>query len=379
MADKLSWTELRHAIAQRTGVSEKQVGSFLAALQEQLTEGLKKDKMVKINGLGTFKLQAVAPRKSVNVSTGEEIIIEGYNKVVFVPEAGVKELVEKAGEMGVTAEALHLTEKKEAVDPLKKLGEQAEEIVDILGELGQGPKEKKSSKVQEVQEKPKKSTPKKKIEKLAEPEKPEEPVQEEPEKPFVPEAPVEPEKPEKPEAQEETKAKKPYHFVRDTLICVVILLLLLLVGYFFLRNQLSGWIDELVQPKAQTERVEEFESSRVQEVQEVQEISETPEVQEPVQEPVQEVQEPVQEWRYDKLIKTEEIRPGSRLAWISKRYYGSKVYWPYLYAANKDHIDNPSYIPVGTPIRIPKLTAADRDTTSAQFKQLKEAAEAALR
>ena len=375
MADKLSWTELRHAIARRTGVSEKQVGSFLAALQEQLTEGLKKDKMVKINGLGTFKLQAVAPRKSVNVSTGEEIIIEGYNKVVFVPEAGVKELVEKAGEMGVTAEALHLTEKKEVVDPLKKLGEQAEEIVDILGELGQGPKEKKSSKVQEVQEKPKKSTPKKKVE------QPEKPVQEEPEKPFVPEAPVEPEKQEKPvepEAQEETKAKKPYHFVRDTLICVVILLLLLLVGYFFLRNQLSGWIDELVQPKAQTERVEEVQE--VQEVQDVQEVQEpVQEVQEPVQEPVQEAQEPVQEWRYDKLIKTEEIRPGSRLAWISKRYYGSKVYWPYLYAANKDHIDNPSYIPVGTPIRIPKLTAADRDTTSAQFKQLKEAAEAALR
>ena len=374
MADKLSWTELRHAIAQRTGVSEKQVGSFLAALQEQLTEGLKKDKMVKINGLGTFKLQAVAPRKSVNVSTGEEIIIEGYNKVVFVPEAGVKELVEKAGEMGVTAEALHLTEKKEAVDPLKKLGEQAEEIVDILGELGQGPKEKKSSKsskVQEVQEKPKKPAPKKKVEKPVEPE---EPVHVEPEKPFVPEVPVEPAKPVEQEVQEEAKAKKPYHFVRDTLICVVILLLLLLVGYFFLRNQLSGWIDELVQPKAQTERVEPAAV-----IPESPEVPETPEVLEPVQEPVQEVQEPVQEWHYDKLIKTEEIRPGSRLAWISKRYYGSKVYWPYLYAANKDHINNPSYIPVGTPIRIPKLTAADRDTTSAQFKQLKEAAEAALR
>ena len=81
---------------------------------------------------------------------------------------------------------------------------------------------------------------------------------------------------------------------------------------------------------------------------------------------------------YDKLIYSIN-NLFSRLAWISKRYYGSKVYWPYLYAANKDHIDNPSYIPVGTPIRIPKLTAADRDTTSAQFKQLKEAAEAALR
>ena len=134
----------------------------------------------------------MAPRKSVNVSTGEEIIIEGYNKVVFVPEAGVKELVEKAGEMGVTAEALHLTEKKEAVDPLKKLGEQAEEIVDILGELGQGPKEKKPAAKKPAAKKP---ATKKKVEKPVEPEKP---VQEEPEKPFVPEAPVEPKKQEKP-------------------------------------------------------------------------------------------------------------------------------------------------------------------------------------
>ena len=62
MAEKLSWTELRHAIAQRVGVSEKQAGAFLAAFQEQLTEGLRKDKLVKINGLGTIKLQAVAPR-----------------------------------------------------------------------------------------------------------------------------------------------------------------------------------------------------------------------------------------------------------------------------------------------------------------------------
>ena len=95
MADKLSWTDLRHALALRAGVSEKKVGAFLSAFQDQLIEVLKTDKQVKINGLGTFKVQAVAPRKSVNVNTGEEIIIEGYNKLVFAPEAGVKELVEK--------------------------------------------------------------------------------------------------------------------------------------------------------------------------------------------------------------------------------------------------------------------------------------------
>lgn len=345
MAEKLSWTELRHAIAQRVGVSEKQAGAFLAAFQEQLTEGLRKDKLVKINGLGTFKLQAVAPRKSVNVSTGEQIIIEGYNKVVFVPEAGVKELVEKAGELGVTAEALQLTEKKEVVDPLKKLGEQAEEIVDILGELGQAPKTKKKKKVEKEKKEPvEPETPEtpeepKEPEEVHEPEIPEEPK--EPEEPEVVEEPKEEpeveekpaEKPYIPEAPAE-KSKKSFKFVRDTLICVVILLLLLLIGYFFLRNKLSGWMEEMVQPKAQTERVEEVQ--KVQDVQEVQEIPdtlETPEVQEPV------VEEP-QEWRYEKLIKTEEIRPGSRLAWISKKYYGDKAYWPYLYAANKDHIDN---------------------------------------
>ena len=373
MADKLSWTELRHAIAIRAGVSEKQAGVFLAAFQEQLTEGLRKDKLVKINGLGTFKLQAVAPRKSVNVSTGEQIIIEGYNKVVFVPEAGVKELVEKAGELGVTAEALQLTEKKEAVDPLKKLGEQAEEIVDILGELGQSPKKKEKSKVESRKKKAKEpiipETPEepKEPETPETPEIPEEPAQEEKpaEKPFVPEKPAE-------------KPKKSFKFVRDTLICVVILLLLLLVGYFFLRNKLSGWMEEMVQPKAQTEQVEPVtiipEVPETLEIQEP-EIIETPEVQETPEEPVQEVEE----WHYDKLIKTEEIRPGSRLAWISKKYYGTKVYWPYLYAANKDHIDNPSNIPVGTPILVPKLTAADRDTTSAQFKQIKQEAEEACR
>ena len=88
MADKLSWSELRRALANRAGVSEKEANSFLNALSGQLVEALKSDKQVKINGLGMFKLQAVAPRKSVDVTTGEEITIEGYNKIVFAPEAG---------------------------------------------------------------------------------------------------------------------------------------------------------------------------------------------------------------------------------------------------------------------------------------------------
>ena len=95
MAEKLIWTELRRIVASRAGVSEKEANTFLNALYAEIVEALKTDKQVKINGLGIFKLQAVAPRKSVNVTTGETIILEGYNKVAFVPEAGVRELIEK--------------------------------------------------------------------------------------------------------------------------------------------------------------------------------------------------------------------------------------------------------------------------------------------
>ena len=53
MADKLSWTELRRAIANRADASENTVNAFLNALQSELTEGLKSDRQVKINGLGS--------------------------------------------------------------------------------------------------------------------------------------------------------------------------------------------------------------------------------------------------------------------------------------------------------------------------------------
>ena len=92
---------------------------------------------------------------------------------------------------------------------------------------------------------------------------------------------------------------------------------------------------------------------------------------EPVVEPTETVYTPGQ---YNNWITTEYITEGSRLAWIAKKYYGNKVYWPYLYDANRDHITNPSNIVIGTPIRVPKLTAAQRDTTSAQFIQLREEA-----
>ena len=324
MADKLSWTELRRVLAARAGMSEKTAGLFLNTLTTQLIAGLKSDKLVKINGLGTFKLQSVAPRKSVNVSTGEEITIEGYNKIVFTPEIGVKELVEKGQE-------------QVAFDPLKKLEEQAHEIVDLLNDLGQAPQT----------EKKKKRAPKKTEEPVAEPEPTPEPVV-------------------KSEPKSEPKPKPKNHFFRDLLICIVILLMLLMGAYFFLQRQIANWLDSLALPKpVTTEQVAPVQNEPV-----IIDIADT--IAEPVDtiaetaiQPEEEIPEPEP---YSDLITIEEMHQGSRLTWMAKRYYGDKKYWPYLYDANRSTIVNPSNIKTGTPIRIPRLTQEQLDTTNAQTR-----------
>ena len=412
MADKLSWSELRRALAQRANISEKDANTFLTAFNAQLLEALKTEKQVKINGLGTFKLQAVAPRKSVDVTTGNEITIEGYNKVSFVPEAGVKELVEKV-EAGEAVEAL---------DPIQKLGAQADEIVDILGDLGELPKEEKAEEpVEEAApvEEPKEEEPVEEAAPVEEPveetapveepkeeepveevapveeSKEEEPVAEKPkeEEPVIAEVPAEEPKAEEPkeEGQKEEEeplivsekpAKKKNYFLRALLISFIILLILCVVGYFFLRKQVCEWFDIL---KEKVEKIELFNkcSAPSEEVESAAAEDELVlEVSEEAAEQVAESKAPkaeVQKAQYEELLLTEEITEGSRLAWISRKYYGHPDYWPYLYDANRDRIDDPSNVPVGTQIRVPKLTKAQRDMTSSEYLRLKEEAVAAIR
>ena len=412
MADKLSWSELRRALAQRANISEKDANTFLTAFNAQLLEALKTEKQVKINGLGTFKLQAVAPRKSVDVTTGNEITIEGYNKVSFVPEAGVKELVEKV-EAGEAVEAL---------DPIQKLGAQADEIVDILGDLGELPKEEKAEEpVEEAApvEEPKEEEPVEEAAPVEEPveeaapveepkeeepveevapveeSKEEEPVAEKPkeEEPVIAEVPAEEPKAEEPKEEEqqeeeeplivsEKPAKKKNYFLRALLISFIILLILCVVGYFFLRKQVCEWFDIL---KEKVEKIELFNkcSAPSEEVKAAAAEDELVlEVPEEAAEQVVESEAPkaeVQKAKYEELLLTEEITEGSRLAWISRKYYGHPDYWPYLYDANRDRIDDPSNVPVGTQIRVPKLTKAQRDMTSSEYLRLKEEAVAAIR
>lgn len=330
--NKLNWSELRKQLAKRANVEESEAGAFMTALADQIVAGLRADKQVKINGLGIFKLQPVAPRKSVNITTGEPIIIEGYNKLNFVPEAGLRELVSEIAPVSTQPEE-EIAPTQDEATPLKKLSAQASEIVDLLADLGQHPIEEKEKEKEKVPEP---------VEPVTEPE----PVAFEV-KPL--EMPVEP--------KEQEKEKK-YHPLRDALITIAIILILLVIGYFFLTKQIVKFADGLLHRNdTQTEVV-----------------TPTPNVEPVVAEEVpvvERTEEAKAERVYTEFIATENLHADSRLAWLAYKYYdGKKDLWVFIYEANRDRLDNPHNITVGTPIRVPKLSSELMDLNNPKTRKL---------
>lgn len=82
-------------IADRYELKSSDATAFVAAFFDQIREGLAQDKQVKVRGLGTFKLQPVKARESVNVNTGERLVINGHDKMAFAPDNAMKELVNR--------------------------------------------------------------------------------------------------------------------------------------------------------------------------------------------------------------------------------------------------------------------------------------------
>ena len=68
---------------------------FLQNVVEVINDGLLQDRIVKIKGFGTFKLQEVKERSSVNVNTGERVVIAAHDKITFTPDAVMKDMVNK--------------------------------------------------------------------------------------------------------------------------------------------------------------------------------------------------------------------------------------------------------------------------------------------
>lgn len=306
---KLTWIELRKAVAAHIGASERETAAFMNALITQIQLGLRNERQVRITGLGTFRLQEVAPRKSVDVTTGQAIVLPGYNKVVFVPEIGIKELIQT----GIPSA------NEEEDTPLQRLGKQADEIVAIIQRdiNTTVPVEAENQSFAEV-----------------------------------------PSKADTEDSPKTEKTAKAYHFTRDLLITLSVIILLLLGCYVFLRSSIRSWLDgklnEVEQIMVPIDTIEAIDTiGAIETIETIEAI------------------EAVEESRvYTEFIATETITKGSRLAYLARKYYGQTDLWVFIYEANRDQFPNPHDIKTGDKLRIPKLSENLQDLNNPQTRQL---------
>ena len=92
---KIGFKELSLALVDKYGLEREAAEQFVEKMFDVLSKGIETDRQVKVKGLGTFKVVPVASRKSVDVNTGERIIIEGRDKISFTPDNILKEIVNK--------------------------------------------------------------------------------------------------------------------------------------------------------------------------------------------------------------------------------------------------------------------------------------------
>lgn len=369
MAEKITWIELRRRIAARAGGSQKEAATFMDELLKQIITGLKTDKQVRITGLGTFKLQEVAPRKSVNVVTGEDIMIAGYDKLVFTPEAGIKELVASNSRPTGNTQAPAATEPTQSdITPLQKLGEQADEIVGLLADLGQPvndiPAEPQTPQTTETTETTTTTEPTE-ITNTTQTTEPTNTTQ----------------------TTETTTTQTPpptptpkYHFLRDTLITLVILLFVLAGAFLYFRYEVSNWVESLrtkqqtpietvtpVKPDT-TATPDTTDTTTTDTIATTDTITAITTTEPPTPTETTIPTQPAKEPEYY-IPKTLVIRKGDGLMQIARRYYGHPDFWVFIYEANESRFKSPDSICWGTRIKMPQLTKEERDITNPETRQ----------
>lgn len=413
MNNRLSIQDLALILSEQTGKSTEEALRFLQEFIAVVSEGVYNDKLVKVKGLGTFKIIRVEERASVSVNSGERFVIPSHYKFTFTPDKELKELVNKPFSLFDTVELNEEVDFSDVDVSAETSG--AEEAADDSSEeiLPDGipeqaieapqtpePEVKPEPAVEEEavpQEEAKaepepeaetETTPEPEVEVEPEPKveaetTPQEEVEAEPkaETETTPEPEVEAEPELKAEAettpQEEAKAEpKPAEPVssvsgykeyrrkrrrsasRKLLFPIACLFVVIVLGIVYIVC-LSGrttvnknWeppMAEVGNPTPEAGMNPVPADSTGVTPPDSASLAADSVVAEP---PVVEENQPEETPKSD-ILALVTIKAGDRLASFAKQYYGHKFFWVYIYQYNQDIISDPNNIPIGTELRIP--------------------------
>jgi nucleoid DNA-binding protein len=380
MNERINLQDLSVLLAEKAAITKKEAETFLREYFDIINEELIKDRLLRIKDLGTFKLHQVEDRESIDVTTGERVLIPAHYKVTFAPDKKLAETVNEPFaffetteiEDGSVLEELKLLPGEDALEeseptPEEDVSEEFEPISDeeeniVEKELDTIVKEKQSFFAEKepviiIEKEPEPVAETLHQEQAEEIEEIKEPIQDR--KPLA----------NRNENNECLSCHyfKSHHTYREKyhknkrklnrlriIIIILSILLLAALGYIAYMLPLEKYIPF-------------FESSQVdmpiQSVSKKHDIvptvsktstdSMTP-VEKPVEKPVKketiEKSEPPKPFGESKQMV---VAAGQRLTTIALNEYGNKAFWIYIYLENKAIIPNPNVLPVGLKITIP--------------------------
>lgn len=389
MNERKILSDIADSFIEKHEMDKKDAELFIKNMFDLIEESLSTDKYVKIKGLGTFKLTEVDARESVDVNTGERIEIQGHTKVSFAPDTAMKELINKPFSHFETV-VLNDSVKLEDVLTEEDMEEDTSEIVD-------SPVVEEAVGSEQEAEVVKPELPEMELqaETIIEPE----PVLVVVDEESVPLPSVEEneaikeeetgesvEIPLTVEAQEEVVEEVQPESVVSVEVCIpqnkekrtirvlwgviIVLVLVILCGcYWMFMHADTSSEDIPVSPDQEELGIVESVSEEVKEDTLVAEVKSEEVMQEKPESTV--VVLPVSnknkvasladtlEYRIVGTKATYTLQSGESIVKASVKFFGSKMFWPYIVKHNQDVIKNPDDIPVGTEIKIPELVLKD--------------------
>ncbi|MDR0939183.1 MAG: HU family DNA-binding protein [Mediterranea sp.] len=367
MNEKITAQDLASALAARHGMTAKDANEFVRGFFALIENALMDDRIVKVKGLGTFKLILVENRESVNINTGERFEIKEHVKVSFIPDASLRDTINKPFACfeavvmndGAFADEVPVEEEEETTE--ETIEEEADDVTtkpaieEEKAAVAIVPIEKETDEEPKEEEEPEKEAAEE-GEEAAEEEGEEEEndikvgVEDSEDNHAVNE-------PLKDEGKAKKKSSSPIYLL------IAVLLVLLLCGgaiyYMYHPDMFSSGTDNNIAAVPPTEAPAKPSFPDSVAVAPTDTLVKKDTVTTPKRTPV-----PPQRQAFTAdstscvIVGTKgeyTIKEGETLTRVALRFYGTKALWPYLVKHNLDVIKNPDNVPVGTVIKIPEL------------------------
>ncbi|MGC9151356.1 MAG: HU family DNA-binding protein [Microbacter sp.] len=381
--EKSSTAKLVESLAQEHHLSKTAASTFLKQMTAALAEGLLQDGELRIKGLGLFKIEWVESRISNNVHKGEKQEISGHNRISFIPD---KTLREKVNAPFAHLETVSLDDTEEAnadawlddeEQRMKRFSEQAQEILSIISDLQEiNPEnDKESSSIPNEQAKTvAANNPENKSEQVISSIT----VTNSPEEAPTPQPMSKPESTSEKMSDKATPAPpstEPYDEIHllermsrqspkknkrwlliSILVALIVVICIPIYYVLFLTNHSQQLMNKNVKQRNESTALINKTNNAAKSLQAA-----------PVNQSSSAVANPLTQPRtYKDTLAVVTFQEGSRLTLLSLKYYGNKIFWVYIYEANKNKIENPDQIGAGMRMMIPKLNPGLIDVNNPQ-------------